>query len=242
MLQHQTLKFDSSLKALTPEGIEYILSPAGLPIRTLAYSIDKTIQSIILAAALLSIEIFQNSLGVWVSLISAFIIDWFYHVICELAFHGQSPGKRLTGIRVVKNNGMPVDPASSFLRNLLRFADTFLSLYLIAFITITASKGFRRVGDWAGGTLVVYTSMARSYPRTMLSLFLSKYEPVEPAAPLSYDEKQAILDFARRYPLLGEARANEIAGVYAPYLRDNDSNLSNAAFLLGIARRLLGEV
>ena len=240
-------KFDSSIKALTPEGIEYILSPAGFPVRTLAYSIDKIIQWLILFVFYITVEFLQYNTGIWLVLILNFCVDWFYHVICELAFKGQSPGKRLTGIRVVKNNGAPVDPASSFLRNLLRFADTFLFLFLIVFVSITASKGFKRVGDWTGGTLVVYTSMARSYPRTALNLLLSRYEPIDPPFTLSPDEKQTILDFARRYPLLGEARANEIAGIYTPYLRaslssQNDSNLSNAAYLLGIARKLSGEI
>ena len=240
-------KFDSSIKALTPEGIEYILSPAGFPVRTLAYSIDKSIQWVILFMVYLTVELLRYDTGVWLVLILNFCVDWFYHVIFELVFKGQSPGKRLTGIRVVKSNGAPVDPASSFLRNLLRFADTFLFLFMIAFVSITASKGFKRVGDWAGGTLVVYTSMARSYPRTALKTLLSRYEPIDPPFVLSWEEKQTILDFARRYPLLGEARANEIAGIYTPYLRasintQNDSNLSNAAYLLGIARKLSGEI
>jgi uncharacterized RDD family membrane protein YckC len=238
--RRQDKRFDSTLKALTPEGVEFILSPAGLPVRTLSYGIDKVIQWTILITFYILFNLIDA--GVWLFLILNFAIDWFYHVVCELSFRGQSPGKRLTGIRVIKSSGAPVDPASSVLRNLLRFADTFLFLFLIAFITITASKGFRRVGDWAGGTLVVYTSMARSYPRTALKTLLSRYDPVDPEFALSSDEKQAILDFARRYPLLGEARADEIAGIYAPYLRNGNGNLSNAGFLLGIARKLSGEV
>jgi uncharacterized RDD family membrane protein YckC len=252
--------YDSSLKALTPEGIEFVLFPAGLPVRTLAYAIDKTTQGIIIMAISITVNIYGDSMGIWLGMILNFIVDWFYHVICELSFRGQSLGKRITGIRVVKSDGSPVDPASSFLRNLLRFADTFLSFFPIAFITIAASRGFRRIGDWAGGTLVVYSSMAKNNSAGSLSRILEKYEPVIPAKPLSGEEKQAILNFARRYPLLGEARANEIAGIYAPYLKDGsapdtalpntaptnaattDAAMSDAAFLLGIARKLSGEI
>jgi len=244
-MPQQNALFDSSLKALTPEGIEFLLFPAGLPVRTLAYAIDKITQWIIILVT--SITISRDSMGIWLALILNFLVDWFYHVICELAFRGQSLGKRMTGIRVVKSDGSPVDPASSFLRNLLRFADTFFFCFPIAFISIAVSRGFRRIGDWAGGTLVVYSSMVKDNPRNSLSLFLEKYEPITVARPLSNDEKQAILNFARRYPLLGEARANEIAGIYAPYLRDDsgalpDAALPNAAFLLGIARKLSGEI
>ena len=235
---------ESSLKALTPEGVEFVLSPAGLPVRTFAYAIDRIFQWIILLAIQLSyIFILSDATGIWFTLILFFLVDWFYHVICELAFRGQTPGKRLMGIRVVKNDGSPVDPASSFLRNLLRFADTFFSLFHIAFISIAASRGFRRLGDWAGGTLVVYSAMAKNSMRGFLSSYqLEKFEPASPERPLSTEEKQAILNFARRYPLLGEARADEIAGIYAPSIKNDSCELSNSAFLMGIARKLSGEI
>jgi len=240
-MSQQNALFDSSLKALTPEGIEFVLYPAGLPVRTLAYAIDKIMQWVIILATVITVSLLRESMGIWLALIVNFLVDWFYHVICELTFRGQSLGKRMTGIRVVKNDGSPVDPSASFLRNLLRFADTFFFFFPIAFISIAASRGFKRIGDWAGGTLVVYSSMAKNNPKNSLSLILEKYEPITPSRPLSGDEKEAVINFARRYPLLGEARANEIAGIYAPYLK-NDDSLTDAAFLLGVARKLSGEI
>jgi uncharacterized RDD family membrane protein YckC len=240
MLLQRNVMFDSSLEALTPEGIVFVLSPAGLPVRTLAYAIDKVTQWLIFFVIFIATAFMRASMGIWLAMILNFCVDWFYHVFFELFYHGQSLGKRMTGIRVVRSNGAPVDPASSFLRNLLRFADTFFFLFPIALISITVSRGFRRLGDWAAGTLVVYSSIP-SLSRNSLNIFLEKYGPIIPPRPLSNDEKLAILSFARRYPLLGEARANEIAAIYAPFLRDDDNGTSNAAYLLGIARKLLGE-
>jgi len=235
---------DPSLKAITPEGIEFVLSPAGLPVRTLAYAIDKSIQWIFLLALSIAFIFLRYAFGIWLFFLLSFCIDWFYHVIFELVFRGQSPGKKIMGIRVVKSDGSPVDPSSSFLRNLMRFADTFFYLFSIAFVSIASSPGFRRLGDWAGGTLVVYSPMAKNTPRSSLKEFLEKYESITPPRTLSQDEKQAVLNFARRYHLLGEARACEIASIYTPYIKtdDADSNLSNAAYLLGIARKLTGEI
>jgi uncharacterized RDD family membrane protein YckC len=198
-------------------------------------------QWVIIIITTITVSVLRESMGVWLALIINFLVDWFYHVICELTLRGQSLGKRMRGLRVVKNDGSPVDPSASFLRNLLRFADTFFFCFPIAFISIAASRGFKRIGDWAGGTLVVYSSMAKNNPRSSLSLILEKYEPITPSRPLSGDEKEAVINFARRYPLLGEARANEIAGIYAPYLKKDDS-LTDAAFLLGVARKLSGEI
>ena len=233
---------DSALGALTPEGIEFVLFPAGLLVRACAYGIDKIIQWIILLVIGSAAALYR---GVWLMLILNFCVDWFYHVICELAFGGQSFGKRIMGIRVVRNDGAPVDAASSFLRNLLRFADTFFFLFPIAFLTMASSSAFRRLGDWAGGTLVVYMPKAMRFPRQGVIGALDGVVPVLPPRPLSHEEKQAALLFARRYPLLGEARANEIAGPWARCLRNEPGNsapddCSDAAYLLGIARVLSG--
>jgi len=98
---------------------------------------------------------------------------------------------------------------------------------------------------------VVYTPKSLAIPRHSSVDWLSELEPIIPPQPLSHDEKQALLMFARRYPLLGKARANEIAGIYAESLRDqaapeNSSApespcpVSDAGYLLGIARKLSG--
>ena len=243
MPRREITSLDSSLKAITPEGIEFILFPAGFPVRTLSYTIDKIIQGLLLLIIYITLLFSGFAFGVWIYYLLNFIIDWFYHVICELAFNGQTPGKRLTGIRVIKSDGSPVDPASSFLRNLLRFADTFLSLFHIAFISIAASGGFRRTGDWAGGTLVVYTSIVKNKNSYSPGKLPFKTESVNLRTDsLSFAEKQAILDFARRYPLLGEARADEIASLYAPYLKDENCGLSDSAFILAAAKKLSGEM
>ena len=219
----------------------FLMAPAGLPVRTLAFAIDVVFQWVIIFVIHLIWDyFFEWQFGIWIFLILSFCLDWFYHVICELAFSGRSLGKRMTGIRVVKSDGSPVDPAASFMRNLLRFADTFCYLFHIALLSMTISGGFRRIGDWAGNTVVVYTQSGSFHKNTIN--FLSNYTPIVPPFALSYNEKQAILNFARRYPLLGESRANEIAGIYAPYLHNQTSQLTDAAYLLGIARYLSGAV
>jgi uncharacterized RDD family membrane protein YckC len=223
---------DSSLGVLTPEGIEFTLFPAGICIRTFAYAIDKSIQWAFLIAVSIVTSLTGKFGGRWMFLILMFLIDWFYHVICEQLFRGQSPGKRIMGIRVVQSDGSPVSSGSSLLRNLLRFADSFLFLCPIALITMSASSGFRRLGDWAGGTLVIYASGSRDAKilRPVTNLQSSNFDGSFQAdiSQLSYEEKQAILMFARRYPLIGKARADEIARPY------------NSEYYLAIAQRLAG--
>jgi uncharacterized RDD family membrane protein YckC len=243
MPEFEYAKIDSSLGVLTPEGIEFALFPAGVPIRACAWGIDKLIQWIALFFLFLALGLFGEAGGRWLVLLLIFFIDWFYHCVCEMVFRGQSLGKRIMGIRVVRDDGSPVNPGASFLRNLLRFADTFLFLCPIALICMAASRGFRRLGDWAAGTLVVYTSASLSPAWRSVDSWLGNFPPPLSAPPLSPGEKQAVLMFARRYPLLGPARADEISRSYVMSLESGDwktGGVPPSAYLLGLARKIAG--
>jgi uncharacterized RDD family membrane protein YckC len=236
---------DSLLGVQTPEGIEYVLYPAGILIRACAWGIDSLIQGVLLLTIVIASSILASVMGIWFLLILIFALDWFYHTAFEVLCRGQSPGKRLMGVRVVRGDGSPVNPGASFLRNLLRFADTFLFLYLIALISMLVSPGFRRLGDWVADTLVVYTANARSPGRFSSPVlrrstmpWLADVPMVSPSRKLEYEETQAILMFARRYPLLGRARADEIARIWTAKLEAREAEAS--ACLLGIAHTVSG--
>jgi uncharacterized RDD family membrane protein YckC len=232
---------DSSLGVETPEGVEFALFPAGPLIRSCAWGIDQLIQGALMITLMFVSDSLGSQGGMWIVLVLVFCLDWFYHVAWELFFRGQSPGKRIMGLRVVRSGGMPVNPGASFLRNLLRFADTFLFLYPVALLSMSASRGFRRLGDWVGDTLVVYTSQSMASPR--LSARFLKTAPAfplsaPPPAPLRGEEKRGLRMFAQRYPLLGKARADEIAGPYAASLKGReawDQEDSPAEYLLALA-------
>ena len=240
---------DSSIKMQTPEGIEYILFPAGIPIRACAWGIDFLFRGVVLIALFILSEFTEMVMGVWVFFILNFALNWFYYVIFEMIWNGQSPGKRIMGIRTVGGDGSPVKPGASFLRNMLRFADGFFYLYLLAFIVMSASPGFRRIGDWAADTLVIYTARSRLpvrfTPPALLKQeaipWLADVPVITPPAKLSYEEKQGLLMFARRYPQLGKKRADEIARAWTLSLELNDE-ISDSQYLLGIARSISGNL
>jgi uncharacterized RDD family membrane protein YckC len=241
-------QIDSTIEAQTPEGIAFVLYPAGVPVRACAYGIDVFVQWAIMFGVLLGVGILQEGMGEWLILLLMFAVDWFYHIASELLFRGQSLGKRVMGLRVVLSDGSPVNASASFMRNLLRFADVFMYWYLLVLLTMSFSPGFRRLGDWAADTLVVYTVHSRNQARRLKQAWLEKITPVSTPRPLSYEEKQAIVLFAKRYPLLGGSLADEIAHEYVSSLIESGGGgtlpdgVSDAAYLLSIARNYMDAV
>lgn len=157
------------VKLLTPESIELDFTLAGIGSRALALLIDYQILALGLALFWWLLSLFLNQLTdyldsldlnysqvpLWVmaiGLLVTFGIYTGYFVWFEVLWQGQSPGKRLTKIRVIRDNGQPVRLAQAALRALLRPIDDIL--FIGAFFIFFGQRE-KRVGDWVAGTLVV---------------------------------------------------------------------------------------
>jgi len=95
------------------------LRPAGLSARLYAFGLDWAIRLAIAYAAAL-VATLVGGIGVAFFFILFFALEWFYPIGLELTAPGAAPGKRVFGLRVVMDNGLPVTPAASLTRNLLR--------------------------------------------------------------------------------------------------------------------------
>lgn len=231
---------DTLLAAVNPEGVAYSLRPAGLVPRALAYLVDSTIIVIILGIVAAIILAAGASPGSWIYLLTMFIIQWFYNVIWEVFGRGATPGKRIFSMKVVADDGSPITPGASFVRSLLRFADTFLGLTLIGVLSIMFSPGFRRLGDWAASTLVVYSGT--SYRKALMSSTARKIRRRSPEVVLKGEDKANIISFARRYDSFGPERADEIASRIIPAITPYPDNvISPGEYLLSIGAGLSGE-
>ena len=197
---------DTAYGVETPEGVALGVSPAGLPVRFLAWSIDFLIRAVVY----LGLAMFLPSLGdfgVGLYVVTLFLVEWFYPVFFEIYYQGQSPGKRQMGIRVLQDNGVPIGWSSSLIRNLLRGVDFFPLMYGAGIVSMLVSKNFQRLGDLAAGTLVVYTTPPR------VSAALGEVQSAPPPVHLHLEEQRAIVEFAERGPGLSEARAAELASI-----------------------------
>ena len=68
---------------------------------------------------------------------------------------GQTIGKKLMHIRVIKENGSRCDFGSALVRNILRIIDHLPFLYILGIILIAATEKRQRLGDMLAKTIVV---------------------------------------------------------------------------------------
>lgn len=149
----------------TPENIEFAYEIAGIGSRFLAAIVDTLLIGIaevvivlLISLILASTERFADTAGsllLAAGTLLAFIVLWGYYIAFELLWNGQSPGKRLIGLRVVREGGRPVTFVGSAIRNLIRIADFLPAFYGIGVVVMFIDRRARRLGDLAGGTLVV---------------------------------------------------------------------------------------
>lgn len=232
------MSLDTLYTAETPEGIALSLRPAGVMSRSLAYLIDAGIRLVIFFIAAL-IARPMGGVGSAFLMILYFALEWFYPVVFELTKSGATPGKRMMGLHVVMDSGLPITPAASITRNLLRAADFLPMGYAAGMLSMLTRRDFKRLGDLAAGTLVVYHQTVQ----------LHGVPPPAPAMPparqLSPKEQAAIVSWAGRSARLTPARLDELAVIATSVTRpDAGVNLRGehdaTRRLLGVAQWLLG--
>jgi len=203
---------DTRFHVETPEGIDLALRPAGLLVRALAFAIDLGLRGLILGFAAIVLALL-GQLGMGLGAILYFLVNWWYMVLFEVLNQGQSPGKQFMGLRVVHDDGTPIGWAASLTRNLLRFVDVLPFSYAFGIVSCLNSRTFKRLGDLAAGSVVVYRDVALKRPP------LANAEPLRAPFPLSLNEQRAVMAFSERQGELSAARRQELAAILAEPLQ-----------------------
>ena len=225
---------DTVVSAETPEGILLELRPAGLSARFYAFTLDWVIRLAIMYAAAMAVA-FTGGIGVAFWFILFFALEWFYPVAFELTPSGATPGKRVFGLKVVMDNGLPVVPAASLTRNLLRTADFLPFLYGFAIVSMLLRRDCKRLGDIAAATIVVHE------PRAVPRITLDDVAPVMPSMSLAPQDQAAVIALAARAPRLTAERLDELAALAATVSGDaGRSGPEVTRRVLGVAQWLLG--
>lgn len=153
---------------LTPERVNLQYDIAGIGSRGAAAMVDTMIQGVALVVVVLagsaavgigaSLAPLGRSGGV--ALVALLVLALFaitngYYMLFEILWSGQTPGKRLVGVRVLRENGYSIRPIDAVIRNVVRIVDWLPMLYGIGVLTMLLNKRSRRLGDFASGTIVV---------------------------------------------------------------------------------------
>ena len=227
---------DDSYDLRTPEQIDLHYDLAGLGSRFMAMAIDTLIQGAVvgalaavfgLGAAIFAIsfrDLFGRdgflilSAGAAIAILQIFLLTWGYFLIFELIWNGQTPGKRIAGIRVLTTRGEPVTLVHALVRNLLRLVDMLPTSYMVGAICILLTRRGQRLGDLAAGTVVVRERHAE-LPRTLPPLDPALALPPQLAGAFSSDDVRLARDFLLRAPYLRAARRAELGRQIASTLR-----------------------
>jgi uncharacterized RDD family membrane protein YckC len=225
---------DRSISVRTPESIAFSYELAGLGSRFLAVTVDMIIQTLTIAGILWGIILAASRVkpvhavhdSTAQSLATAFIIGilflvyFGYFIAFETMWNGQTPGKKMLGIRVVRDGGFPIDFAAAAIRNLVRAGEIVLGFYAISAIVSVLSPENKRLGDMAAGTIVVRDAKVSTLAAIVAAS--SAAPPVRSA--LITGEEHALIDrFVARSRMLAPDARRRIAAELAQRVRSRVS-------------------
>ena len=182
MHDYQSRGYADQLNIETPEQVDLRFPIAGIGSRFLAILADSVLQVIALfvmfvvfglivsaAPHVAGTTTMVNTGAKWfvaAVVLFYFLLYWGYFSLFEAFWNGQTPGKRLLKIRVIKDSGRQITLFESLARNLIRIVDALPSFYLVGVITMLCNREQKRLGDLVAGTIVIHE---RSEEQPLLS-------------------------------------------------------------------------
>ncbi len=244
-------KVERALDVRTAEAIAVRYELAGLGSRFLALTLDLVIQAAVVGVVFVAAAVFARPLAqtfvslqldkaVYVTVLTLLALATFglffgYFIIFELVWGGQTPGKRALGIRVVRDEGFPVDAGAAVIRNVVRIVELVLGFYVISALVMLLSHENKRPGDFAAGTIVV-----RDRPDDLPVLDALLRDDPEHDDGLDREDRALIAQFLSRRATLEANASSEIAARIAervrPKLRASFDYLDDVALLEHLGR------
>lgn len=154
-----------------PEEINLQVEVANVGSRTLAILLDLALGGVVVFIIYCFTFLFARDVTEdWITklgsnvleialLLLIFGLQWVYFNLFEWLWNGQTPGKRLLHLRVIKADGSPVSAIDVLLRNLSRPIDTLGPMGLIGLVMIFVSRKAQRLGDVMAQTLVIHETV-----------------------------------------------------------------------------------
>ncbi|MGH2719448.1 MAG: RDD family protein [Actinomycetota bacterium] len=215
---------------VTPEAVALDVDLADAGSRIGAFAIDFGIQlAIIVALAILfavtgASGLVSGDIGGTLFVGAILLVYLCYFPLLEGVWHGRTVGKRALHLRVVRRDGQPMRLGSNLLRNSVRLLD---NIAFIGLLMILVTPRHQRLGDLAGGTIVVHEGRAAPPAPVVLQYPPHPEAPPLDTAGLTNAEYALIRSFLeRRFQLDREARerlAARLAGMVRAKVAGSDA-------------------
>ena len=171
----------SKIQIKTTQNILLAFEPASLGERIAAYVIDLVL--IMGYSYLVTQLVFEHFSYYYIrEAIAIYLIlmlpATFYSVIAESLMQGQTIGKRILKIRVLKIDGYQASFADFFVRWLFGLIELLIFFGSVAFAAIISSKYSQRLGDLAAGTAVITERNKLNISHTILEEVSQSYQPL----------------------------------------------------------------
>lgn len=170
-------EIDGIFSIRTVENIDLEFQIAGIGSRIIAYLIDSLIRFLYVSGLIaLSFLITGMAKGMNLNIEIIFFSGYIFILITFLGYFpffewvmdGQTPGKRLIGIRVIGNNGERLRFFPCLIRNIMRIPDSFPFAYSLGVVIMLLHPRQCRLGDILANTFVVYEEKQTLWPSNFL--------------------------------------------------------------------------
>ncbi len=170
----------------TSQNVTLEFKIASVADRILAYILDIIILGITSLIFSLVISLTAFGFSEWMLLLFLPVI--FYHLLFEIFFNGQSLGKMIMGIRVVKTDGSQLTIGSCFIRWIFQLIDILLLGGAVAILVIIVNGKGQRLGDLAASTTVLKINKQGKLENTIWTEIEETYEIKFPQVQLLGDK------------------------------------------------------
>lgn len=173
----------------TSQNVNINFNTASIGERIGAFGIDIVIKgAYVLLVFLIFFRIFNlgsllQNLDNW-SVMAVYIVLTFpihiYTLVCESLLEGQTFGKKLFKIKVVKIDGFQAGFGDYLMRWFFRLIDVFSNSGVVGLVSMIVSKNNQRLGDIAAGTAVISLKNKITISHTILENLKADYVPIFP--------------------------------------------------------------
>jgi uncharacterized RDD family membrane protein YckC len=251
---------EKNLTVVTPEQVQLQFQTAGIGSRAMAQLFD------LLMLVLLNTGIFfalfglaslsdgevQSSTGsdygLAIFIILVILINVGYFICTEYYMGGQTPGKRIFGLRVIQDNGQSATFLAVIIRNFFRILDVLPSFYFLGVVVMLFSKKDKRIGDMVAGTIVIVEQQReRLKRRKTINKAIAKWYYQLPKLQLDETSRRTITakdwlmlsSWTERLPNMHSKRLEELGKPIAEYLaaklqHPSEATTNKQAYLIAL--------